>query len=154
MSPIVNQTRAKSPSEAIFRKPGANVANCEPNASQVAKRMVARNLAEFYIIWRFFACARLTEKYREKYLQRYYLHFRQEGFRVVTYLSYISTYTSLKGLVTAIAYRHRANREETPVDAFAHIYCMSVLLDFKKSSHEDSNITLGFLTESLHLRIT
>ncbi|GBO09489.1 hypothetical protein AVEN_230337-1 [Araneus ventricosus] len=64
MSPIVNQTRPKSPSEAIFRYLGANDANCEPNASQVVKRMVVRNLAEFYIIGRFFACSRLTEKYR------------------------------------------------------------------------------------------
>ncbi|GBN17424.1 hypothetical protein AVEN_188559-1 [Araneus ventricosus] len=28
--------------------------------------MVVRNLAEFCIIWRFFSCARLTEKYREE----------------------------------------------------------------------------------------
>ncbi|GBO34702.1 hypothetical protein AVEN_260829-1 [Araneus ventricosus] len=39
-------------SEAIFRQPGANVANCEPNASQVAKRIVVRNLEEFYSIVR------------------------------------------------------------------------------------------------------
>ncbi|GBN37063.1 hypothetical protein AVEN_134377-1 [Araneus ventricosus] len=56
-------------------------------------------------------------------------------------------------LVTAIAYRRCANREETPLASYAHIYRMSILLEFKKSSPEDSNITLVFLTEK-HLHIT
>ncbi|GBM54841.1 hypothetical protein AVEN_54244-1, partial [Araneus ventricosus] len=42
-------------------------------------------------------------------------------------------------LVTAIAHRRRANREETPVAAYAHIYRMPVLFDFEKSSPQDSN---------------
>ncbi|GBL83938.1 hypothetical protein AVEN_228406-1, partial [Araneus ventricosus] len=67
---------------------------------------------------------------------------RDLGF--VTSSSYISTYTSLKGLVTAIAHRYRANREKTTLAAYAHIYHMSVLLDFKESSLEDSNTTFGF----------
>ncbi|GBN87149.1 hypothetical protein AVEN_162153-1 [Araneus ventricosus] len=67
--------------------------------------------------------------------------------RFASYLSKISNLTTFKGLVTAIAHRRRVNIEKTPLAAYAHIYRMSVLLDFKKSSPRIQTLPCVFYGE-------